>query len=331
MATNPLPAVGCVAIGRNEGERLQRCLRSLLSGSAVVVYVDSGSKDGSVAFAESVGAVVVQLDMSRPFTAARARNEGWRALLAAHPQTQYLQFLDGDCELSPGWIETALEFLEAHPGVGVVCGRRRERFPERSIYNRMCDQEWDTPIGEALACGGDAVFRRSALEAAGGYRDSLIAGEEPELCVRIRAAGHKVVRLDAEMTLHDAAMLHFSQWWRRTVRGGHAFAEGAHIHGKATGHFVRETRRACFWGAVVPSVALVAAIPTAGLSLLMFAAYPLSTWRAFTYLRGRGKPFQQALITAMFLTLGKFAECQGALTYYRGRLVGQRSGLIEYK
>lgn len=195
----------------------------------------------------------------------------------------------------------------------------------------MCDQEWDTPIGEALACGGDALFRRSAVEEAGGYRDDLIAGEEPELCVRIRAAGHKVVRLDAEMTLHDAAMFHFSQWWRRTVRGGHAFAEGAHLHGTATGHFVRETRRACFWGGALPVVALFAAIPTAGLSLLGFAAYPLTTWRAFTYLRGRGQPFRHALNTSVFLTVGKFAECQGALKYYFCRLMGKRSGLIEYK
>jgi GT2 family glycosyltransferase len=331
MTTNAELAVGCVAIGRNEGERLQRCLRSVLSASSAVVYVDSGSQDASVAFATQAGAIVVQLDMSRPFTAARARNEGWRALLLAQPQTQYLQFLDGDCELSAGWIETAIAYLQSHQDVGVVCGRRRERFPERSVYNRMCDQEWDTPIGEALACGGDAIFRRSALENVGGYRDDLIAGEEPELCVRIRAAGHKVVRLDAEMTLHDAAMNHFSQWWKRTVRGGHAFAEGAHIHGRATGHFVREARRACFWGAVVPFVALAATIPTAGLSLLLFAAYPLTTWRAFTYLRSRGQTTRHALSTAIFLTVGKFAEAQGALKYYWGRLLGHRSGLIEYK
>lgn len=329
MTANPL--LGCVAIGRNEGERLERSLRSVVRDCQRVVYVDSGSRDGSVAFARGTGALVVELDLSRPFTAARARNEGWRALLAACPDVAYVQFLDGDCELAEGWLQTALAFLEAHPDVGVVCGRRRERFPENTIYNRMCDQEWDTPVGEALSCGGDALFRRSVLEQAGGYRDSLIAGEEPELCVRIRGAGHKVMRLDAEMTLHDAALTHFSQWWRRTVRGGHAFAEGAHLHGRTTGHFVRETKRACFWGAVLPVVALGAAAPTAGLSLALLAAYPVTALRAYAFVRRRGQSPRHSLATSAFLTLGKFAECQGALKYHLGRLLNRRSGLIEYK
>lgn len=323
--------VGCVAIGRNEGERLERCLQSLARDCQAIVYVDSGSRDASVAFAQAQGALVVNLDMSRPFTAARARNEGWRALLQQHPHTKYVQFLDGDCEMVPGWLARAVAYLEDHPEVAVVCGRRRERFPERSVYNRMCDQEWDTPVGEALACGGDALFRRSVLEQVNGYRDDLIAGEEPELCVRIRQRGHKVVRLDAEMTLHDAAMTEFSQWWRRTVRAGHAFAEGAALHGSETGHFVRETRRACFWGAVLPAVAVTAALPTFGASLALLAGYPVTAVRSYRYLRGRGQPRAAAMPAAGFLTLGKFAEAQGALKFYAGRFFGRRSGLIEYK
>ncbi|MDX2021233.1 MAG: glycosyltransferase family A protein [Deltaproteobacteria bacterium] len=325
-----IAATGCVAIGRNEGERLERCLRSLARDCDAVVYVDSGSRDNSVAFAQAQGARVVNLDLSRPFTAARARNEGWRALLQQHPQTQYIQFLDGDCEMVDGWLAHAKAYLDEHPEVAVVCGRRRERYPERSVYNRLCDQEWDTPVGEALACGGDALFRRNVLEQVGGYRDDLIAGEEPELCVRIRQLGHKVVRLDAEMTLHDAAMTEFAQWWKRTVRAGHAFAEGAALHGNS-GHFVRETRRACFWGAVLPAVAVTAALPTLGASLALFAGYPVTAFRSYKYLRDRGQPLAAAVPAAGFLTLGKFAEAQGALKFYAGRLFGRRSGLIEYK
>jgi len=102
----------------------------------------------------------------------------------------------------------------------VVCGCCRERFPDRSIFNMLCDIEWDTPVGEANACGGDAMMRADAFGQANGYRDDLIAGEEPEICVRLRAVGWKIWRLGEEMTLHDAVMTRFSQWWNRTKLSG---------------------------------------------------------------------------------------------------------------
>ena len=100
-----------------------------------------------------------------------------------------------------GWFEAALAAMDRDPQLAVVCGRRRERFRERSIYHRLCDLEWDTPVGEARACGGDALMRVTALQQAGGYNEAVIAGEEPELCVRLRQCGWKVWRIEAEMTL----------------------------------------------------------------------------------------------------------------------------------
>ena len=174
-----LGRIAVVAIGRNEGARLAACLDSIPGDVAALVYVDSGSTDESVATARAAGARVVELDPTRPFTAARARNEGAAALAAAGIAPDYLQFVDGDCTLVPGWLETAAHFLDATPQAAVVCGRRRERFPEASVYNRLCDREWDTPLGKTRACGGDALMRRAAFAAAGGFRGDLIAGEEP--------------------------------------------------------------------------------------------------------------------------------------------------------
>jgi glycosyltransferase involved in cell wall biosynthesis len=54
--------VGVVVIGRNEGERLKRCLISATTQSTRVVYVDSGSSDNSPAIARDLGADVVDLD-----------------------------------------------------------------------------------------------------------------------------------------------------------------------------------------------------------------------------------------------------------------------------
>ena len=223
-----VPVVDAIVIGRNEGARLLACLASLRGQVRRVIYVDSGSVDGSVPAARGLGAEVLALDLAQPFTAARARNAGLGALIADPPE--FVQFVDGDCVLDAGWIATGLAGFAAHPRAVVVCGRRRERFPKVSIYNRLADLEWATPVGQADACGGDALMRFDAVQAVAGYRAGLIAGEEPELCLRLRRAGGEVWRLDAEMTLHDAALLRFGQWWRRSVRAGHAFAEGAPHH-----------------------------------------------------------------------------------------------------
>ena len=183
-----------------------------------IVYVDSDSADGSVELARSLGAEVVQLDLTRPFTAARARNEGFERLSQINPDMRFVQFVDGDCEVAKGWIATALQVLQENPEVGVVCGRRRERFPEQTVYNHLADLEWDSPVGEAKACGGDAMMRVEAIRKVGGYNPLIIAAEDDEVCLRIRREGWKVLRLDCEMTLHDMAMTRFGQWWRRSTR-----------------------------------------------------------------------------------------------------------------
>jgi GT2 family glycosyltransferase len=333
IAGAPRPRVGVVAIGRNEGERLRRCLESVTPLADLVVYVDSGSSDGSAALARDLGVTVVDLDMSRPFTAARARNAGFERLRALDPAVELVQFVDGDCEVAPGWMEAATAALAAQGRVAVVCGRRRERHPESTIYNRLCDFEWDTPVGEALACGGDAMMRASVLAGVGGYDEGLIAGEEPDLCLRIRRQGHQILRIPEEMTRHDAAMSRFGQWWRRSVRAGHAFAEGAARHGRSPDrHWVRETRSLVFWGGVLPVGALLLAPVTHGASLAaMIALYAVQLARVYRWERSGGRSPADARILAAFLLLAKFPEFQGAVQYAVLAIAGRRSKVIDYK
>jgi glycosyltransferase involved in cell wall biosynthesis len=324
--------VGVVVIGRNEGERLRQCLASVVGQSAGLVYVDSGSTDRSVEVARSFRAEVVELDTTIPFTAARARNAGFSRLIAKHPDLQYVQFVDGDCKVDPDWIGRARYVLEANPAAAVVCGRRSERFRWASLYNRLCDMEWDTPIGEATACGGDALMRAEAFRAAGGFDDGLMAGEEVELCLRLRARGNKVLRIDAEMTLHDAAMLRFGQWWRRSVRTGYGLAACQHAtRNTATPLWKRENNSNWLYGLVLPAVALAAAPWTHGLSLLLLAAYAVLAVRVYRGRLRHGNVWQDARLYAAFCVLGKFAQALGQSRFHYDRLRSSRSGLIEYK
>ncbi|MEO8243725.1 MAG: glycosyltransferase family 2 protein [bacterium] len=324
----PTPSLAAVLIGRNEGARLVNCLTSVKGAVGRIIYVDSGSTDGSVAAAQEAGAEVVLLDKTQPFTAARARNAGLETLRAGGDLPDYVQFIDGDCELQPGWIETALSFLEDTPKAAIACGRRRERFPEASVYNRLCDREWDTPVGEAKACGGDALMRRVALDQVGGYNPALIAGEEPEMCVRLHAMGWQIWRLDAEMTLHDVNMMQFSQWWNRTRRGGHAAAEGMALHGAGPARLgVDMVRRALFWALILPLVTILLAVFVSPWALCLLLAYPAQTLR----LALRHGNTRAAWEQATFLTLGKFAEAAGVGEYCGRRMAGRRAGIIEYK
>jgi hypothetical protein len=279
--------------------------------------------------AGEMGAVVVQLDMKIPFTAARARNEGFRRLMELAPDLLYVQFVDGDCEVVETWSKNAVGFLDEHENVAVVCGRRRERNPESSVYNLLCDWEWDTPLGEAKACGGDAMMRVDAFNAVGGYRPDLIAGEEPELCVRLRTKGWKIWRIDKEMVLHDAAMTRFGQWWKRAMRAGYAFAEGAYIHGAPPErHWVKESRRAWLWGVGIPLTALILACFIGWPGVLILLIYPAQVVRLSMTAKGRMKKHRWLF---GFYVLGKFPEAMGQFKFLQHRFFGGQGRIIEYK
>ncbi|HEY2587656.1 MAG TPA: glycosyltransferase family 2 protein [Tepidisphaeraceae bacterium] len=331
--------IGVIVIGRNEGERLRRCLASVVGRGGAVVYVDSSSTDGSVTLARSLGAEVVELDMSLPFSAARARNAGFERLMLVNPEVRYVQFVDGDCEAVAGWIERARAELDARTDVAVICGRRRERFPEASVYNRLADVEWDTPMGEVESCGGDAMTRVEAFKAVGGFDPSVAAGEEPELCRRIRAKGWKVVRIDAEMTLHDSAMLRLGQWCRRAVRSGYGAADVAARFGRE-GLFARQVRSTRLWAIGFPAaviatgilVGLVAGAQWGVLaSILLALALPAQMLRIAVRWRRRLRSNSDAIAHGILTMLGKWPAMWGEVRYRHDRRRGRNTRLIEYK
>jgi glycosyltransferase involved in cell wall biosynthesis len=325
--------IGVVIIGRNEGERLVRCIRSVQAqGELPIVFVDSGSTDDSVARARALGVDVVGLSAERPFTAARGRNAGFQWLRAQHPDLEMVQFLDGDTELQPGWFAAAADLLRREPALAAVTGRRRERHPDATLFNLLCDIEWDTPVSDdAEAFGGDVLMRVSDMVLAGGYDETLIAGEDPDLSVRLRAQGRRIARVDAEMTLHDAAMTSVSQWWRRMARAGHAYAEGADRH-RERGVWRKEVRSNWAWGVALPAFGVLASVPSLGASLLVasggFATLAVKVRR--DSLR-RGMPAERANPYAIFTALAKIPLASGQAEYWWHRLRGKKRAIIEYK
>jgi GT2 family glycosyltransferase len=330
LAANAAPGtVGIIVIGRNEGERLRSCLRSVVREPHCLLYVDSGSRDGSLELAQSLGVETLALDPIRQFSAARARNEGRERLRQMQPAVKYLQFVDGDCELCDGWLAGAAEFLDSHADVAVVSGRLREKRPEASVFNMLADFEWDLPIGEVRNCGGIAMMRASAFDQVKGFRTDLIAGEEPELCLRLLSVGWRVWRLDRDMARHDMAMSRISQWWKREVRAGHAFAEGVALHGAPPDrHYVREYGSALLWGLGLPltTLALILGFGPAGTVLL--ALYPIQVMRLA--LRGK-RSARENWWRGLFLVTGKFPEALGVLCFHVRRVLGRGSRLKDYK
>jgi glycosyltransferase involved in cell wall biosynthesis len=343
-----MPALSVVVIGRNEGERLRRCLQSVVAiaatvpGGMEIIYVDSGSVDNSVALAESEGARTLKLRPERP-TAALGRNAGWQA---ARGET--ILFLDGDTILDPNFVAGAMPQF-ADPQVAVVWGHRRELYPEHSIYNRVLDLDWIYPPGPAPFCGGDALFRRSVLAAAGGYDETLIAGEEPELCRRIMALGFTIYHVDLPMTKHDIAMTRWRQYWKRASRAGHAYAEVSERFANTPNPFWsdecrRNRNRAltllglCLAGVLGSFAGVLASIGVWSALPILLVLAVLFALAARTGYKARWKAPSGSLHDAVTLFLyGVHSHLQqipiffGQLHYRWNRRKGRRALLVEYK
>jgi GT2 family glycosyltransferase len=316
-----------VVIGRNEGVRLEACLASLKGQNVPIVYVDSGSDDDSVAVATNVGAQIVELDLTEPFTAARARNAGFNAIQSQH-MPQFVQFIDGDCVVVDDWINKASDALSQNPTWGLVTGWRSEIFPDQSLYNALCDFEWHRPSGEIVACGGDMMVRTEAFAEIGGFDATVIAAEDDEFCLRLSKANWKLHRLPEQMTRHDAAMTRFGQWWQRAVRSGHGFAQVGYMHPP---YFITEQRRALVFAAMLPVLALIGVFWSWWIVALVIAAYAASYIRTVQGLLRSNLRFGPALHQSCLLSLSKFPNLQGIINFHWRRLRGRKMQIIEYK
>ena len=318
--------LGIVIEGFNEGESFKRCLDSLVSAGCAKVYVDSGSTDGSLDLAASMGCDIVNLDVSKvAFNCARARNAGFKRLMELDPSIEFVQFVDADCEIAGEWLSRAVEAFQADPKLGVLCGRLREKYRDANVYGRLCDMEWEGPVGNVETCGGISMMRSGPFSEMGGFNTELGGVEELDLCRRLRAKGYRVVRIKDDMGLHDANMTKFGQWWRRTRKTGFVYAE-AIARGQSNPFIRRQAARSIFWAALVPSVAIAGLViafwyPVAlAMIAIVVAAYAILAWRIFRVRRARGNNASDSWLYAVFCNLSKWPQLAGQIRFYlRGR------------
>jgi glycosyltransferase involved in cell wall biosynthesis len=323
--------VGCVVIGRNEGERLVRCLQSVLAQIPDVVYVDSGSTDDSPERAQRMGARVIVL-RSGPYTAARGRQAGIEELARLSPAIEYVQFIDGDCTLDPAWVARGVEFLDANPRAGGVFGRRREARFSESFFSRLVDVDWEMPQGRVHCHGGDALDRLAALRDIGGWSTDLIAGEDPDLGFRLGDKGWEIHCLPVEMTRHDIAISRFRPYWKRTVRSGHAYAEVYWRNRHGSGRRWLKTNLSILgYGLALPLLIAASGVWYWPAAVLLSLLLVRSWVKLILMCRRRGLAWGLSLSYATITQLCKTAQAIGVLKYIWSRLTGRRQRLMEYK
>lgn len=321
-------SIGIVVIGRNEGDRLARSLRSVSGLGYPVVYVDSGSADRSVEVAKDLGLPSIELDASRPFSAARARNEGLQWMTDRHAELRFVQFLDGDCELTSWWLGKAVAAMEGRDRVAIVCGRLSEKHPGSSVYHRYSQVELAVPPGDSAACGGIFLGHVAAIQSVDAFDETLVCGEEPELCHRLRCEGWSIQRIDEPMGTHDLGPMRFGQWWKRMVRGGYAFAQGTERYGERN---IRATASIWLWAVILPTIIAASSIYLSPWCAAIVLVYPLQALRIARASRRRAGSASAAASYGVFCVIAKWPLWLGQCKFVLVRLSGEQSGPIEYK
>ncbi len=304
------------------------------SSRCPLIYVDSGSSDDSINIASQLTDIVHPLSPSKPFSAARARNEGFENLTSLFNTIRFVQFVDGDCILSNGWLDAAQAALIEDTRRAAVVGHLHESNPHLSVYNRLCALEWKSSPGDLTnfgALGGISMVRVDVFKSLNGFTENVIAGEDSEFGVRLSLAGYRVTKINHDMAIHDANMTSFGQWWRRSVRAGHAIGQRAEMNGKTiVKDCVQERKSTLFWGVFLPVLASILLIPTHGLSLIISFAYVFLGIKVYLYRRKQGESAGDAMIYAKFIVLGKFANGLGLIKFFLNRFK-KRYEIIEYK
>jgi GT2 family glycosyltransferase len=305
---------GIVVIGQNEGSYLEACFKSIVNSGCPVVYSDSASKDNSIEIAEKFNIEIVQLDAAK-VSAACGRNLGAKYLLDRFPNLKYIQFIDGDTALDERWMANAIKVFYEQPDVALVAGQLDEKNSTKSLYKEMSALEWERAPGETLYSGGNCMIRSDVFVKIGGFNPKIIAGEDPELCYRLRKEGWKIWQINTLMGVHDSKILTFSQFLKRSMRTGYAYQQISCMYCKTDEKlFFKENLSNWFYGGLIPLLTLLLVPIFSFWSLGILLIYPLLIMRIFWRKKKYWKP-HLAFFYALTCTAAKFPGVLGACRY----------------
>lgn len=301
--TTAEPVLAVVVICRNEERWIVRSLRAACDAvrpyaGSEVVLVDSCSSDGTVARAATLPVRIVELRPDAPLSPALGRLVG-----QALTRSRYVLFVDGDTEVESAWVASAVQYLEEHPAVAAVDGKLAEVWydGERTVGSSP-DIFGASDVAVAVEyLGGNAMYRRAALERVGSFNPFIVSYEEAELAARLRQDGSAVVRLPLAMgthhTLPRGSLQELGRRYRNNLIKGYGQVLRLALRQGTFGEHARSMRRYLQFQAVVGAGllgALIAALSGDGRWVAVPAAVAAVLLLAFMgRSRSVKKPFKQ--------------------------------------
>ena len=175
------------------------------------------------------------------------------------------------------------------------------------------------------------MIRSRVFQELKGFSPMVIAGEEPELCYRLRQKGWKIHRLDHQMTLHDAAITHFSQWWKRAVRSGHAYAHGYALHGREKERYcLRDLLRIWIWIVVIPIFIVLSVLIFNSAFFFFFVVYFLYIVKITMDINCKLNNMKYSFLYATFNLFGKIPQLIGQILFIIKFIFKRKFSIIEY-
>lgn len=300
-----MPDLSVVLIARNQQWNIPRLVESVLQettglASREIVLVDSASEDGTATAATQYPIRVYRLHRDQRLTAAAGRYVGFKQTTG-----KLVLFLDGDMELCPGWLGQAIEILRQQPEVAAVTGLVIDR-PLNTPRDDVCVAARTgaaVRLKEVQHGGGAALYRRAVLDEVGSFNPHFYSDEEPELCLRIRRRGYRIVELDCPAVCHytepyEALSTLFARWKRRLYLGPGQILR-YHLGSGMFWDYLRERGFGC-----VPALGLAAGVICLLLSLLTeqwvwFGLWVLALIAIFVLMLYRKRSVHRALYTLM--------------------------------
>lgn len=216
----PVPKVSVVIPVWNGREHLGMVLSSLRAQTTDdfdVTVVDNGSTDGTLAYLREEWPEVRAVPLAENVGYAGGATRGVDATRGEH-----VAFLNDDMELEPDWIERLTAELEEDPRLGVVTSKVMFHHDRNLIYqagfefyvygwcatrgvNEPDEGQYDVRLPSVGGTGAGSIYRRAALERAGGFdEDYFMYCEEVDLGLRVLLAGYTGLYVPAPVAFHIA-------------------------------------------------------------------------------------------------------------------------------